>query len=224
MADIEKQGGKIKLTAETLPTGHTISVGNLPSWITVDSTSTSQKWVGKVSQNEDADDRSYTLTGTVTTNTDPAYEGTTSQTKTWQVTQEGTGSTPPPPIVTNKTIEVNVEYEGDIDVSEVFPSIEIRVPNVSPENWTPNNYYATTSYTFDVGRITESSLFVSAKSDVPPYLHRLWGRIEGPGGPTENSDYDYYGGRPLYIDLSVNFEFNSDVASFGVRISGTERA
>lgn len=93
--DIEKQGGKINLTAETLPTGHTISVENLPSWITVDTSSTEQNWVGKVSENSSVDERSYVLTGTVTTNEDPEYDGTTSLTKTWTVTQAG--STPPQP-------------------------------------------------------------------------------------------------------------------------------
>lgn len=86
---IEKQGGEINLTAETLPIGHTISVEDLPSWITVDQSSTAQNWVGKVSKNEDVNERSYVLTGTVTTNTDPEYDGTTSLTKTWTVTQAG---------------------------------------------------------------------------------------------------------------------------------------
>lgn len=109
MAGIGKNGGKINLTAETLPTGHTISVSieDLPSWITVDQSSTAQNWVGKVSQNEDVGERSYILTGTVTTNTDPEYEGTTSLTKTWTVTQAGNSGLPSPTI--NST---GVSYES----------------------------------------------------------------------------------------------------------------
>lgn len=97
MANIDYYGGKVRLSSETLPTGHTIHITSKPSWVTGEETVENAEWVGTVGFNNSPDDREGIISATTTTSSDPAYAGTTSVTCGWTFTQAGTGTTPTPP-------------------------------------------------------------------------------------------------------------------------------
>lgn len=88
MADIRYYGGKVTISSETIPTGHSFSVISKPSWVVGDTTLTGNSWSGKVTTNDSRSERNDTLEIEVTTLPNASYEGTASVVCAWTVTQE----------------------------------------------------------------------------------------------------------------------------------------
>lgn len=87
MANIGYNGGKITVTATTLPEGHKIETAPgciIPSWIKNVSTGTT--WTANVQQNQ-GDARSFNLSIVVTTNEDSEYDGTATIPCAWTINQ-----------------------------------------------------------------------------------------------------------------------------------------
>lgn len=83
---VPKAGGRIKISGVSSPTAHTITVGDLPSYATL-STSGNSKVITFAENTYTA--RTFTLTATGVTASDPSYQGTATITSSWTVTQAG---------------------------------------------------------------------------------------------------------------------------------------
>lgn len=93
MANINRYGGTITITASTEPSPPNIVTNSVPDWVTV--TSTGESWHATVSENNRADERSGTVRVTINSATSSEYyPNSTATTAEWTVTQAGTGATP----------------------------------------------------------------------------------------------------------------------------------
>lgn len=94
MADIGQRGGTATVTASTTPAGHTIQLTSSEGWLKVYQNEQAIA-IASAGTNTNAEDRTAILTAVTTTTPDSAYNPTSvSDTRTFTVTQEGTGSTP----------------------------------------------------------------------------------------------------------------------------------
>ena len=100
MADIGQRGGTATVTASTTPTGHTIQLTSNAGWLKVYQNNQAIA-IASADTNTDADDRTAILTAVTTTTPSSEYSPTSvSDTRTFPVTQAGTGSTPTPTVKT----------------------------------------------------------------------------------------------------------------------------
>ena len=86
---IGKNGGNITISSQAEPTNPTLTYSSI-----------SESWVSRngnvltINANSGANDRSFTLSVTATTTANTSYDGTATDSKTFTITQNGTGSTP----------------------------------------------------------------------------------------------------------------------------------
>lgn len=86
---IGKNGCSITISSQAEPTNPTLTYSSI-----------SESWVSRngnvltINANSGANDRSFTLSVTATTTANTSYDGTATDSKTFTITQNGTGSTP----------------------------------------------------------------------------------------------------------------------------------
>jgi hypothetical protein len=171
MADIGQRGGTATVTASTTPTGYTIQLTSSEGWLKVYQNNQAIA-IASADTNPNAEDRTAILTAVTTTTPDSAYNPTSvSDTRTFTVTQEGTGSTPGGQTIFFSTRGVlsnqSDEPRGRVD-------IWVNVESSEDDNaltWQPYSTSETNVEDLDIdystGYVTVS---LQVGVEVPPYM------------------------------------------------------
>lgn len=208
MADIEKYGGKVIIAAASLPNMRTITINSKPSWISGDSSvhgNGNANWVGTVGANTYAEDRSGSISATVTTDVDSSYQGTASMTCGWTVTQAGTGSTPP---AVNRYVTIHATFSSS---TSNLNTVSIRFyadgnDTGDSSTWQTNSTYDTNSEDLNVGDSSAATITASIGVDVPPY--NGYYRVEIQSGSYHQ---EAYGGGSLQASAQIGpIQFNGN--------------
>jgi len=191
---ISRKAGTLTISSQAEPANPTLTYSNI-----------SESWVSRngnvltIDANSGANDRSFDITVTATTTANTAYDGTATDSKTFTITQNGTGSTP-----TGFNVESVFGASQDFGTFTITTNgIVVTVDGISDDPTLIRNVIAGDTLQFVVTNNTSSTVNIglayAPASTVPSYTWNYDIAPNGSAGLYVASAVENY---KLYIDVN----------------------